>query len=279
MPKYAAAKARLFDELRPRASVFNIDDEFGRELCDRARGEVLSVSRRGRADLCVRDARLDVSGIVAELDLRGRKLPLASRLVGAHNLDNLLLALGMLVSAGEDAELAAAALSSSSGVPGRLERVDVPEDARLVVVDYAHTPDALTRALEALRPLTTGRLLCVFGCGGDRDPKKRPLMGEAVARGADWAVVTNDNPRTESPEQIADAILPPLVALGAPHLVELDRARAIELAVRASRPGDTLLIAGKGHEDYQIVGVEKRPFDDRVEARRALARLRGAEVG
>ncbi len=278
MQRYAAAKARLFQELGPRAAVFNIDDDFGRELHASARGETLSVSRRGAADICVRQARLDVSGIFAELEIRGRKVELASRLLGEHNLDNLLLALGMLLSAGEDVELAAAALSSAAGVPGRLERVDEASDARLVVVDYAHTPDALRRALEALRPLTAGRLLCVFGCGGDRDPKKRPLMGEAVALGADWAVVTNDNPRSESPEQIASAILPPLQAHGTPFVVELDRARAIELAIRSSRVGDSVLIAGKGHEDYQIIGQERRPFDDRQVARRALARSRGSEA-
>jgi UDP-N-acetylmuramoyl-L-alanyl-D-glutamate--2,6-diaminopimelate ligase len=275
MPKYAAAKARLFgEELAPRASVFNVDDDFGRKLHAQARGDVLSVSRRGAADVRVQQARLDLSGIIAEIEVLGRPVRLASRLVGAHNLDNLLLALGMLVAAGEEAEPAASALAASPGVPGRLERVDEPADERLVVVDYAHTPDALSRALEALRPLTPGRLLCVFGCGGDRDPKKRRLMGQAVAEGADFAVVTSDNPRSESPDAIAAAITPALAAHGAEYVLELDRARAIDLAVRESRPGDTLLIAGKGHEDYQIIGAERRPFDDRVEARQALARRR-----
>jgi UDP-N-acetylmuramoyl-L-alanyl-D-glutamate--2,6-diaminopimelate ligase len=221
----------------------------------------------------VNDAQLDLSGIRAEVVIEGRKLWLESRLVGAHNLENLTLALGVLLALGEGPEAALGALAQATGAPGRLERCDEPGDGRLVVVDYAHTPDALERVLDVLRPLTPGRLWCVFGCGGDRDPGKRPLMGAAVAARADFALVTNDNPRTEKPEDIAAAIVPALASGEIPYWVELDRARAIERALRESAPGDTVLIAGKGHENYQIFGVEKRPFDDRLAARHALCRL------
>ncbi|MFZ5894367.1 MAG: UDP-N-acetylmuramoyl-L-alanyl-D-glutamate--2,6-diaminopimelate ligase [Myxococcota bacterium] len=275
MEAYANAKARLFRELSPRASVINCDDAFGRELAATAKGRVIRVSQRGPADLNVQRADLGVSGIRAEGSLAGSRYVLQSSLVGAHNLDNLLLALGILSALGEDPERAAAALSQSTGVPGRLERCDQPEDELLVVVDYAHTPDALERALVALRPLTQGKLICVFGCGGDRDPGKRPLMGEVAARGADFVIVTNDNPRTEIPDRIAEAIVPPLRAHATAHEVVLDRRLAIRRAIDGATNGDCVLIAGKGHEDYQIFGSEKRPFDDRDEARRALALRRG----
>jgi UDP-N-acetylmuramoyl-L-alanyl-D-glutamate--2,6-diaminopimelate ligase len=276
MARYGAAKAKLFRELAPRASVINCDDAFGRELAESAKGPVIRVSQRAPADVCVLRSELDKSGTFALVSLFGSRFELRSRLVGAHNLDNLLLALGILSALGEDPERSVAALGDSLGVPGRLERCDEPGDTVLVVVDYAHTPDALERALAALRPLTSGKLICVFGCGGDRDPLKRPLMGDVAARGADFVIVSNDNPRTEDPARIAQAIVPPLVTRGTPHEIELDRERAIVRAIAAASPGDSVLIAGKGHEDYQIFGSEKRPFDDRKVARRALAARRNA---
>src|SRR5690606_3552782 len=150
-------------------------------------------------------------------------------------------------------------------------------DDVLVLVDYAHTPDALERVLRAVRAIAKKRVICVFGCGGDRDPHKRPLMGEAVAKGADLGIVTNDNPRTEDPRRIAEAILGGMA--GANVEVELDREKAIDMAVRLAEPGDVVLIAGKGHETYQIVGSERRSFDDREVARRALARRREGRGG
>ncbi len=274
MSAYGAAKAKLFRELLPRAAVLNVDDAFGRELAKELSGDVLRVSQRGAADLNVVRAEFGREGVVAEVALSGSRSELKSRMVGAHTLDNLLLALGILSALGENFESAAAALAECSGVPGRLERCDEPADELIVAVDYAHTPDALERALAALRPLTAGRLICLFGCGGDRDPSKRPLMGDAAARGADFVIVSNDNPRTEEPARIAEAIVPPIARQGTPYEVELDRALAIRRAIGLARPGDSVLIAGKGHEDYQIFGTEKRPFDDREEARRALSAKR-----
>ena len=145
-----------------------------------------------------------------------------------------------------------------------------------VFVDYAHTPDALAKALDALRPITPGKLLVVFGCGGDRDRAKRPLMGEAAARRADVCIVTSDNPRTEDPRSIVEQIVPGVVSGGArDHLVEVDRRTAIGLALSRAGAGDTVLIAGKGHEDYQILGTTKIHFDDREEARAAIAKISG----
>lgn len=272
MDAYAAAKLRLFTELSPGVSVVNVDDAFGRTIAERARGRVISVGRD--ADVRPLDVAVDARGIRGSVRLPGGRVELETRLVGEHNLDNLLLALAIVDALGLDAERAARGMTHAPAVPGRLERCDVPADDVLVLVDYAHTPDALERALGAVRPLTAGSVICVFGCGGDRDREKRPKMGDAVGRGADRAIVTNDNPRSEDPRAIADAILPGLSPHGVPFQVELDRAAAIELAVAEAAPGDVVLIAGKGHEPYQIVGGERRRFDDRVEARRALCRRR-----
>jgi UDP-N-acetylmuramoyl-L-alanyl-D-glutamate--2,6-diaminopimelate ligase len=278
MGSYGEAKARLFTALSPARSVVCVDDAFGAGLARRAVGERITVSARGEvaADLRVVESSIGAGGIAAKVTSREGTVELVSRLVGAHNLENLMVALGIGAAAGLDLGEAARALAEAPAVPGRLERCSEPGDDVLVVVDYAHTPDALERVLAALRPLTTGEVWCVFGCGGDRDPAKRPRMGEAVARGADRVAVTNDNPRGEAPDAIADAIVPGLERLGRAYERILDRAEAIAWAVRSAAPGDAVLVAGKGHETYQIVGDGVRPFDDRVEARRALAARREA---
>ncbi|MCU0655499.1 MAG: UDP-N-acetylmuramoyl-L-alanyl-D-glutamate--2,6-diaminopimelate ligase [Polyangiaceae bacterium] len=273
MEAYGEAKARLFTELHPRSSVINVDDLFGTGLLARARGERWGVSRRGSPDarIRLRSASSSAGGLEAEALVDGRASSLRSPLVGEHNLENLLVALGMAIACGVSPDDAFAAAPRLPSVPGRLERCSEEGDEVLVLVDYAHTPDALARVLAALRPLASGALWCVFGCGGDRDPHKRGPMGAAAARGADRLIVTNDNPRSEDPARIAEAIVEGVHGAGARCEVELDRASAIERAVTAARPGDVVLIAGKGHEPYQILGATTRPFDDRVEARRALA--------
>jgi UDP-N-acetylmuramoyl-L-alanyl-D-glutamate--2,6-diaminopimelate ligase len=275
MEAYAQAKERLFFELEPKAAVLNLDDEHGRRIAARAPGTVLGYGRSPDAAVRPVRVRLDARGIVGLVALPGIQVSITSRLVGEHNLQNLLCTLGIVSALGLDPEAAARALGDAPGVPGRLERCDGPGDDLLVLVDYAHTPDALRRALEATRGLTQAELVCVFGCGGDRDPDKRPKMGDAVGRGANRAIITNDNPRTEDPERIAQAIEVGLAAHAIPYQVILDRSQAIEQAIRAAHPGDVVLIAGKGHEPYQIFGTVKRPFDDRVEARRALGLRRG----
>lgn len=275
MAAYAAAKARLFTSLSPRTSVFFADDPFGAELARKSKGNVITVGRGSGATLRATEARVDASGIRARIAFPGGEVVLESRLVGAHNLENLLVVLGIVHGLGLSVETAAAGLGAASSAPGRLERCDETGDDITVVVDYAHTPDALRRVLEAVRALSPGKVHCVFGCGGDRDPDKRPKMGAIVAALADRATITNDNPRSEDPEAIATAIDLGFVGSETPYEVILDRAIAIEEAIRKAAPGDLVLLAGKGHEPYQILGLEKRPFDDRVEARRALAVRRG----
>jgi UDP-N-acetylmuramoyl-L-alanyl-D-glutamate--2,6-diaminopimelate ligase len=266
---YGEAKAALFTALSPESSVIHVGDAFGRRLAARVKQGLLTVARSA-ADVWVESAELSARGLSAAVVTPRGRCRLESPLVGEHNLENLLVALGVLLGLGLEPEDAARALGGAPQVPGRLERCEGPNDDVLVVVDYAHTPDALSRVLAAVRALGRGRVHCVFGCGGDRDPKKRAPMGEAVGRGADVGYVTSDNPRTEDAQAIIDAILPGLRAASASFEVEPDRARAIERAVLAAAPGDVILIAGKGHEDYQIVGTEKRHFDDREQARRAL---------
>lgn len=281
MAAYAHAKARLFTELGPAAAVLNIDGDLGENLARECTAPVVRVSARlvcpkNTADVAPRRVILDARGIDATIATPSGDVHIASRLIGAHNLDNLLLALGIAHALGLDPERAAEALSQEPGPPGRLERCDAEGDSIVALVDYAHTPDALARVLDALGAVTRGRVWCVFGAGGDRDPTKRGPMGEAVARRADFVVVTSDNPRTEDPALVAGAVAKGVRAAGVDPLIELDRRKAIELAIGRAREGDVVLVAGKGHEDYQVVGRVKLPFDDRIEMRRALERRRSA---
>jgi UDP-N-acetylmuramoyl-L-alanyl-D-glutamate--2,6-diaminopimelate ligase len=302
MRRYSEAKKLLFTELGPSVAVVNVDDPFGEELANATKGIVLRVSsgafgtagekakNHGKtADICVQHATMSIRGIAAVVKTPDGDVAFSSPLTGAHNVDNLALVLGCVFALDLDVDRAASALASETGAPGRLERCDTKDDDVSVFVDYAHTPDALARALDALRATTKGRILCVFGCGGDRDPTKREPMGFEAASRSDVAIVTNDNPRTEEPEAIARAVflgvrraaLPEVSAADVARgergaLTVLDRAEAIDLAVKSAKPGDTVLIAGKGHEPYQIVGTTKRHFDDREEARRALEARRGA---
>ena len=282
---YFQAKRRLFTEhLAPGGTaVVNAADPHGARLAAELARAGRRVWRFGTEDgeIRARGARLGVDGVSAGIDTPAGRLDVRSRLVGAHNLSNLCCAAGLALACGLDPAAVASGLSASPGAPGRLERIDGRGVAAFV--DYAHTPDSLAAAGAALRALAPRRLLVVFGCGGDRDPGKRPLMGRAAAAFGDLVVVTSDNPRTEDPQAIIEAIVPGVAAAGlqrlAPaeaaagqsgYLVLPDRREAIDLALAAARPGDVVLIAGKGHEDYQIVGTEKRHFDDREEARRAL---------
>jgi len=293
MAEYEAAKAILFERLLDPArgvAVTFADDEAGRRMQARARGAArLSVARRPGAgargaDLVVERAELSPGGTRATFATPGGRLEIASPLVGGYNLDNLALSVGMAIAAGLDPNAIVEGAARLPGVPGRLERVANGRGI-LCLVDYAHTPDALERAIAAARPLAAGgRVIVVFGCGGDRDRGKRPLMGEIAARDADLAVVTSDNPRTEDPASIVAQIVDGLRRTGTPELaaaaltpgargfhVEVDRRTAIRRAAAAAAAGDVLLIAGKGHEDYQIVGSTRLHFDDREEAAAALA--------
>ncbi|MBL8743377.1 MAG: UDP-N-acetylmuramoyl-L-alanyl-D-glutamate--2,6-diaminopimelate ligase, partial [Myxococcales bacterium] len=281
MDAYAAAKARLFYELSPTAAAINVRDPFGRELSQNLPPGLRLVRFSSAADLGPAEVvptrfHEGSRGIELAASTPMGPVEVQSGLIGSHNLENLLTAIAIGVAMTIDAATIGRALSTDVQVPGRLERCEDPaRDDIVVLVDYAHTPDALARALVSVRAVATQRVICVFGCGGDRDPGKRPLMGEAAGRNADWVIVTNDNPRSERPEAIAEAIVFGLAATGTPFEIELDRRAAIDRAVSAARPGDLVLIAGKGHETYQITAGVTAPFDDREEARAALSRRRG----
>ena len=283
--RYYRAKAGLFFEHLAAGgkpdpvAVVNVDDPAGARLADEVRTRCLRVGRTEHADVRSFEIETTLAGTRGVLSLGGRRLPFRTRLVGAPQVENILGAAAAAWALGVPSEAIAAGLAAVAPPPGRLERFDGP--GFTVMVDYAHTPDALARVLAVLRPLTRGRLVVVFGCGGDRDPGKRPMMGEAAARLSDVVVLTSDNPRTEDPLRILEAIeagirragMPTLgrpAASGRGYLVEPDRRAAIALATGLARSGDLVLVAGKGHEDYQIVGHEKRHLDDREEVRRAL---------
>ncbi|MGZ3407518.1 MAG: Mur ligase family protein, partial [Polyangia bacterium] len=275
MQEYAESKAKLFREhlTRDGVGVVNMDTEWGAFMLQEVRGRALAVATSGVPDILLMRGKQTVDGIDAEFMTPIGAVRVRSPLIGAFNLENLAVGVGIGVGLGLSGDVIARGLGSVRGVPGRVERVD-NERGFGVFVDYAHTPDALERVMAALRPLARGRLIVVFGCGGDRDKSKRPKMGRAVARDADLPIVTSDNPRTEDPRAIVDMILDGVREVRADgFVVELDRRRAIGAAIEAARPGAIVLIAGKGHEDYQIVGKEKHHFDDREEAAAALAKL------
>lgn len=280
---YADAKRRLFDELAPETSVINVDDPTGAAFAESACGRVLRCSRSATssAELRVLAFEMDAHGLRARVHTPAGEVELHSPLIGEHNLENLLVALGCGIGLGLPMPRMLHALSTAAGAPGRLERVEHAEVS--VFVDYAHTPDALERVLTVLRRVARGRVFCVFGCGGDRDRTKRPRMGRAAATLADIAIATNDNPRTEPEAQILGEIESGIIETGSlaltrseltdalrGHLICADRRSAIAAAIAAARPQDMVLIAGKGHEKYQIVGSRREPFDDCAEARSAL---------
>jgi len=271
---YRDAKARLFRDFAE-AACFAIDDPTGAELAARFTGPRLTVSSAGAAaDLRARSLDCDWSGTTVELDGAYGAHQLRLPLIGRHNVENALVALGMALLDGTPLAAAIDALAGVEAAPGRCQVIAGP---RQVVVDYAHTPDALRRLLTTLRPLCAGRLICVFGAGGDRDRGKRPLMGQEVAAIADVAVVTSDNPRSEDPRAIIDDILAgmtaPVVAITEP-----DRRVAISRAIAEAGPDDVVVIAGKGHETTQQVRGERFELDDRKVARAVLEAVEAAEI-
>ncbi len=271
MDAYFSAKRRLFEMLAPSAvAVVNVDDPMGALL---ARGTTARVVTYG-IDSPSAQVRADIEGMDrcgTEYLLRGRALELSIRtpLIGRHNVLNALAAAATAAAIGVPPEAIRSGLEHVSGVPGRLQRAEPPGWPYSVFIDYAHTDDALGNVLRTLRPLTTGTLRCVFGCGGDRDRTKRPRMAAVVGKLADVAYVTSDNPRTEEPHTIIDEILHGFSPSHACRIVvDVDRKRAIEAALVDSEAGDTVLIAGKGHETYQLLGERVLPFDDLEVARK-----------
>ncbi|MBL8601234.1 MAG: UDP-N-acetylmuramoyl-L-alanyl-D-glutamate--2,6-diaminopimelate ligase [Myxococcales bacterium] len=281
---YIAAKRSLFDAHAPAVSVLNLDDAVGRSLARTVSGKLgFSVSGDPAAALRVIAGGAHARGITATVATPEGPVSLRSPLRGAHNLENLLCAMGLVSALGYPFARIAEALAGARGAPGRLELVGPSRGAARfdVLVDYAHTADALGQVLGTLKKHVEGRIVCVFGCGGDRDRSKRAPMGEAVGRLADVAILTTDNPRSEDPAAIAADAEAGLVTAGkrpagglfpegGEYAVVLDRRAAIALAVELAQPGDVVLIAGKGHETYQEALGQRATFDDRVEARAAL---------
>lgn len=266
---YAAAKHRLFTMAQ--TAVLNADDEHGARWLPEVRRRIpaLSYSLHGNADIVARDVSPSASGSTFTVD----GVAMRVHLPGLFNVQNALAAIGTALSVNVDLDACARGLDALTRVPGRMEHVSGGDVD--VVVDYSHTPDALENALIALRETTPRALAVVFGCGGDRDRGKRPQMGRIAATYADRVYVTSDNPRTERPEAILEEIE---AGIGAhPHVAEVDRRAAIARAIREAASGDVVLIAGKGHETYQIIGTETLPFDDAQVAREALA-ARGARA-
>ncbi|ARV58149.1 UDP-N-acetylmuramoyl-L-alanyl-D-glutamate--2,6-diaminopimelate ligase [Nostocales cyanobacterium HT-58-2] len=273
MEDYFAAKALLFSPqyLKGRA-IINVDDSYGKRLIESLNAKkVWSYSvNNSTADLWMSDLNYEPHGVSGRLHTPKGEVAFRSPLVGQYNLENLLAAVGTVLHLGLDLQLIASAIPEFPGVPGRMERVQISSEQDIsVIVDYAHTPDSLENLLKASRPFIPGKMICVFGCGGDRDRTKRPKMGKIAAELADVAVVTSDNPRTEDPERILQDILEGIPETAEP-IVICDRATAIRTAILQAQPGDGVLLAGKGHEDYQILGTEKIHFDDREHAREAL---------
>jgi UDP-N-acetylmuramoyl-L-alanyl-D-glutamate--2,6-diaminopimelate ligase len=273
MEDYFAAKALLFsvDYLKGRA-IINKDDTYGQRLLEgRDLNKTWSYSISDTtADFYTSDLNYQANGVTGMLHTPMGKVKFSSPLVGQFNLSNVLAGVAAVLHLGLDLEKVIDSLTNFTGVPGRMERVQItPEQDITVIVDYAHTPDSLENLLKASRPFIQGKMICVFGCGGDRDKTKRPLMGKIAAELADVVVVTSDNPRTENPQKILEDVVAGIPDNITP-IVEGDRSLAIETAIKDAQPGDGVLIAGKGHEDYQILGTEKIHFDDREQARKAL---------
>lgn len=265
---YFNAKKKIYSLLKDkRNSVINIDDEYGKKYLEYTSGISYGLNK---GDITGKLEEISRHGQKVELKIFENKYKINLKLLGKFNLYNLLGAIGAVKCIGMRDEEIISKIENIHGAPGRFEPVKVEADFT-VVVDYAHTPDALENILKSVDELRTGRIISVFGCGGDRDRTKRPIMGEIAERYSDLTIVTSDNPRTEDPKEIIDEIVKGLKKDN--HIVEIDRAKAIEIAVQKAKKDDIIVIAGKGHETYQIIGREKRHFDDREAVQSALANL------
>jgi UDP-N-acetylmuramoyl-L-alanyl-D-glutamate--2,6-diaminopimelate ligase len=267
MQGYLNAKKRLFTDYLRGRSVINIDDAAGKRLKIEIK-DVLSFGNSKNADIRPHSIRTDEGSTIISLDTPRGRFELASSLLGRFQVYNIMAATGAAISLGIDTVAIIEGIASLRLVPGRMEPVPNGKGLR-ILVDYAHKPQALENALEAAKTLSQGKVHTVFGCGGDRDRAKRPLMAAIAEKYSDTVIVTSDNPRTEDPHAIIGEILSGF-SEGYSPIIEPDRATAIKLGVALMEPEDILIIAGKGHEDYQIIGTEKFPFDDRAMARKAV---------
>ena len=274
MDAYRAAKRRLFTDYEVGTAVVNIDDPTGAEIARDYEGEIVTVGDGGDFSVHTVETHSAYSTFTIEAPEGGfhRKAPV----IGEFNVRNLVLAAACCVAAGIDREVVFEAVMDVSSVPGRFEVVS-GDDPITVIVDYAHTPQGVETAVDTGRRFAAGRVIALLGAGGDRDRRKRPAMGAALS-GADLAIVTSDNPRSEDPSRIASAVLSGIES-GAEHILEIDRRRAIDLAIDSAADGDVVLILGRGHEPHQDLGSEKVPFDDREVAAASLRRRRSAAFG
>jgi UDP-N-acetylmuramyl-tripeptide synthetase len=276
MDNYFAAKRRLFDATlggTPKTSVINVDDERGAKLADELEGSgtvVVRYALNREADVTAVDVKHSLEGMRFTLRTPAGSRELNSPLVGRPHIYNILAATATGLALGYDLDVIAKSLETCAGAPGRFERVPHSGDFA-VVVDYAHTDDALINVLRTAREVVEGRIITVFGCGGDRDRSKRAPMGEAAANLSDVVILTSDNPRTEDPLKIFEDVEAGMRETSKPYEKIADRREAIEHAIRQARTGDLVVIAGKGHEDYQLIGHETLHFDDKEVAREALA--------
>jgi len=274
MQSYGAAKRRLFDLRKPgAAAVVNVADPFGRRLAAEIGGRVVTyASSETPADLIAESVHCDLSGVSFEAVSRAGRFRVASRLLGRFNVDNLLAAAAGGIALGMGADAISAGLLAVESVPGRLERVDAGQPYT-ILVDYAHTEDALRRLLSAVRELTDLKIILVFGCGGDRDRGKREPMGRIAGAASDIPIATSDNPRSEDPEAILSEVERGLAASGATKYLRIaDRREAIRAAIDLANPGTVVVIAGKGHETTQVIGDREEPFDDRAVAAELASR-------
>lgn len=281
MENYWYAKRRLFDGRlgrKPKTSIINMDDSYGVELAEQLESDGLRVVRYAvdaEADVTARDAEFSLDGMKFNLRTPSGAVAFHSPLVGPPHIYNTLAAVASGLALGYDLDVITRALERCTGAPGRFERVSHNGDFS-VVVDYAHSDDALLNVLRTARDVTKGKIITVFGCGGDRDPSKRAPMGEAAGSLSDVVILTSDNPRTEDPEKILADAEAGIVKTGKKYRKIADRREAIHQAIFEARSDDLVLIAGKGHEDYQILGREVFHFDDKEVAREALAEKNGA---
>ncbi len=267
--RYLAAKSKIFELLAPEGvAIVNGDDAGSASCAGRCDGPLVTVGLDSPAEITATPLGQCSSEQTFLLDTGSEAVPLRTTLIGAHNIYNCLVAAGVGMVYGIDLATIVRGIESVQFVPGRLERLECGQPFS-VFVDYAHTPDALAMCLDTVRGVTKGRVICVFGAGGDRDRQKRPHMGRAVEVRADLPIITNDNPRSEDPDEIASQLLSGFEDATRGQVI-LDRAEAIRWALDEARPGDCVLIAGKGHEDYQIIGDERSYFDDREVARHWL---------
>lgn len=271
MEAYRQAKALLFR--RCMFSVFNIDDAMVAQTVKEAASWTLTSSVNGQAtaDLTATDVTLAPDSVRFVAHFEGRSCPVRLGIPGRFSIYNALTVLGMSIGIGIPMEDAAKALANAKGVKGRMEVVPTPGKDYTVLIDYAHTPDALDNVLSTVKGFCKGRLIAVFGCGGDRDAAKRPIMGQIGVRLADLAIITSDNPRTEDPNKIIADILKQLIEPCHPYLVVENRREAIARAMREARADDIIVLCGKGHEDYQIIGTQKLHLDEREEVAKLLA--------